>query len=259
MNNPFIDTMLYTSIILHPSQLNNEIYNNLKNNLTKTLEKKCYKKYGYISKIYEILERDNGVIIPEDNTSSVLFKMKFSCRLCHPLENTKIICKVNQITDIFISLIREPIHIIVTTDNDRINKNVFHKDLHEKKLRITKTNEILQSGTFVIATILSKSFTDKDKKIIALGRLENIADDSDIEKYYSEEYSIEKKFLDFDEYQTQKNNTEEVEQKEFSETSKETPQFISNEIVTDSDLDIKKQSSELNRVIKTNKTSKRKK
>lgn len=204
MNNPFIDTMLYTTIVLHPSQLNNNIYSNLKLNLTKTLEKKCYKKYGYISKIYEILERDNGIIVPEDITSSATFKIKFSCRLCHPLENTQVICKVNQTADVFVSLIRDPIHIIVTADGDRINGNIFYKDQYEKKIKIKKTNEVLEPGTFVKATILSKAFTDKDKKILAIGTLDDIATDAEIEKFYSEEYSPDKQFVDFDEYSSGK-------------------------------------------------------
>ena len=58
MNNPFIDTILYTTVVLHPNQLNNNIYSNLKQTLIETLNKKCYKNYGYISEIYEILERD---------------------------------------------------------------------------------------------------------------------------------------------------------------------------------------------------------
>lgn len=200
MNNPFIDTMLYTTVALHPSQLNNNIYSNLKQNLIKMLEKKCYKNYGYISKIYEIIERDGGVIIPEDISSSATFKIKFSCRLCHPLENTQIICKINQTADIFVSLIRDPIHIIVTAEGDRINSNVFYKDPYEKKIKIKKTNEILEPGTFVKATILSKVFTDKDKKVLAIGTLDDIATDEDIEKFYGEEYAPDKQFVDFDEY-----------------------------------------------------------
>jgi hypothetical protein len=147
-----------------------------------------------------------GIMIPEDNSSSVTFKIKFSCRLCHPLENTRIICKVNQTADVFISLIRDPIHIIVTTGDDRINGNVFYKDHYEKKIKVKKTNDVLEPGTFVKATILSKAFTDKDKKIIAIGTLDDIATDEEIEKYYSEEYSQDKQFVDFTEYSTNPKN-----------------------------------------------------
>jgi len=200
MNNPFLDTVLYTTVALHPSQLNNNIYSNLKQNLIKMLEKKCYKNYGYISKIYEILERDNGNIIPEDNDSCAVFKIKFSCRLCHPLENTQIICKVNLPTDIFISLSRSPIHLIVTNDNDRINGNVFFKDPFEKKIKIKKTGEVLETGTFVKATIISKEFTDKDRRIIAMGRLDDIATDEEVEKFYGDEYLQDKQLVEFGDY-----------------------------------------------------------
>lgn len=200
MNNPFIDTMLYATVALHPSQLNNNIYSNLKQNLIEKYERKCYKDYGYICKIYEIIKRDNGILIPEDLNSSAIFKVKFSCRLCHPLENTQIICKVNQTTDLFISLVSEPIHIIVTTDNDRINGNVFYKDQYEKKIKNKKTNETLEHGSLVKATILSKAFVDKDRKIIAIGRLDDIATDKEIEQFYTDAYSQEKKFVELDDY-----------------------------------------------------------
>lgn len=205
MNNPFIDTMLYTTIILHPSQLDNKIYTNIKQNLIKTLEKKCYKNYGYISKVYEILERSMGIIVPEDNTASVTYKIKFSCRLCHPLENTQIICRVNQTTDVFVSLIREPIHIIATADGDRINGNIFYKDQGDKKIKIKKTNEILEPGTFVKVTILSKKFIDKDRKIIAIGSLDDIATDDELQQYYTDEYARDKHFVDYSEYTTMTN------------------------------------------------------
>lgn len=198
MNNPFINTMLYTTIALHPSQLNNQIYSNLKQNLIRTLEKKCYKDYGYICKIYEILERDNGIIVPEDITSSVSFKIKFSCRLCHPLENTQIICKVNQISDTFISLIRDPIHVIVTTD--RINKNIFHHDTNDKKIKMNIGNTVLEPNTFVKVTIVAKTFIHKDRKILAVGILDDVASDNDVENFYSEEYSKDTHIVDFDTY-----------------------------------------------------------
>jgi DNA-directed RNA polymerase subunit E'/Rpb7 len=200
MNNPFIDTILYTTVALHPSQLNNNIYSNLKQNLSNKLEKRCYKNYGYVSKIYEILERTNKNIIPEDNNACGIFNVKFSCRLCHPLENTQIICKVNLSNDVLVSLVRPPIHVIVSTDDDRINHSIFMKDPHEKKIKVKKTGETLEKGMFVKTTILSKKFTDKDKRIIILGSLDDIATDEEIEQFYNEEYSSDKQIIDYEEY-----------------------------------------------------------
>ena len=71
MINPFIDTALYTTVTLHPSELNNSIYTNIKQKLIKTHEGHCYKDYGYMSKIYEVLERDNGY-----------YSIRRSCFIC---------------------------------------------------------------------------------------------------------------------------------------------------------------------------------
>jgi DNA-directed RNA polymerase subunit E'/Rpb7 len=146
-------------------------------------------KYGYIVQIYEILERDNGMIVPEDTYSSVIFCVKFGCRLCHPLENTQIICRVNQTTDVLISLVRDPMHLLVTTDDDRINRDVFYRDTFDKTIKIKKTDEILSKGMYVKVTILTKSFVDKDSKILAICKLDDIASDEEIQKFNSDDTS----------------------------------------------------------------------
>lgn len=204
MINPFIDTKLYATVTLYPNKLDNNIYSNIKQELIRTLEKKCYKNYGYITKIYEILDYSNNYIIPEDNTSSVTFEVEFGCRLCHPLENTQIICRVNQIHEVFVNLIREPIHIIITNDIDRINKSVFVTDPVDKKIKL-KTGEVVNKGMFVKATILSKSLIDKDNKIMALGRLDDIATDEEVKDFYNFEYSPSKHYVEYDKYIETKN------------------------------------------------------
>ena len=199
MSNPFKDTILYTTVVLRPEQLNNNIYSNIKQNLNR-LVGKCYKKYGYISKIYEILERDMGCIKAEDISSSVEYKVKFSCRLCYPIEKTQIICKINKITPVFVSLLREPIYITVPVGNSgSFNENNFYWDAHKKHFIIKKTNEILEQNTFVKATILSKTFSDKDKSIFAIGYLDNVASDEEINKFYSDEFAQKNTPKEFDE------------------------------------------------------------
>jgi DNA-directed RNA polymerase subunit E'/Rpb7 len=199
MSNPFKDTILYTTVVLHPSQLNNNIYSNIKQNLM-GLVGKCYKRYGYISKIYEILERDMGCIRAEDPTASVEYKVKFSCRLCHPIEKSQIVCKINKITPVFISLVRDPIYITVPLGNSgSFNENEFYWDAHRKQFIVRKTNEVLEANTFVKATILSKTFSDKDQTIFAIGHLDDIATDEDINKFYGDEYAPKDTPKEFDE------------------------------------------------------------
>lgn len=202
MLSPFIDTILYTQVGLHPKQLNNDIYSNLKQNLIKKVEGQCYLNYGYITKVYEIIEKKNPHLITEDNSASTIFDIKFSCRLCHPLEKTQIICKINQITDTFISLQRDPIHIIIPID--RVNSTNFVKDSMSGKIKIKKTMDILESGTFVKTTIYNKTMANKDKRILAVGTLDDVTTESEVEQYYSSEYPVERKFVNYDEYVAKK-------------------------------------------------------
>lgn len=212
MINPFVDTMLYTTVVLHPSQLNNNIYMNIKQNLVKTLEKKCYKKYGFINKVYEIIERGEGTILPEDPTSSVAFKIKFSCNLCHPLEQTQIICRVVSANDVLISLNREPIMMFVS--QSKFNNDVFYLDPMIKKLRIKKTGDILNPNDFVKATILTKTINDKDRKIIAMCQLDDIATEEEIQTFYDSEYNRSKQIIEYDEYISQDNKPKKMDNSE---------------------------------------------
>ena len=52
ISTPYLDSELYSRILIRPQQINNDIYINLKNNLKKKVEKKC-NKYGFITKIYK--------------------------------------------------------------------------------------------------------------------------------------------------------------------------------------------------------------
>ena len=112
MTSPYIDTKLYTTVILHPSQLNNEFYINLKGNLIEDIEKRCFGDYGYIIKIYEILQYSNGIIAAENSSASCSYDVEFSCRLCRPLKNKTIICEVEIINNVLIRLKNLPIFTI---------------------------------------------------------------------------------------------------------------------------------------------------
>src|SRR6202012_4133128 len=90
------------------------------------LEGKCYRQYGYIEKIYDIMYSKDGIIIKENPTASATYHVKFGCKLCIPLKNQTIICKVNKINKLLITLVNGPIRVIITAD--RLNKNIFSID-----------------------------------------------------------------------------------------------------------------------------------
>jgi len=197
---PFINTKLYTTVALHPSQLNNNIYSNIKQNLIKMYEKRIYLGYGYINKVYEILERNNGNLVAENNDAMVFFKIQFSCMLCYPLEGTQIISKIVIVSSGGIFLERFPMRIIITNSPDRINDKVFSL-INNDKIIVKSTNEELVKGTFVKITILSKIMVSNEMNIIVIGRLDDIANETEIETMYEQEYSQDKKpIIDYNEY-----------------------------------------------------------
>ena len=119
-----------------------------------------------------------------------------------------------KLSDVFISLVRNPIHIIVTTDSDKLIVTYFILIRYDKKIKV-KNGDPLEIGSFVKATLLSKSFIDKDVKIMALGRLDDVANKEDIEEFYGNEYTRSEKLVDFDDYVKKENHLKKLLQRKF--------------------------------------------
>jgi DNA-directed RNA polymerase subunit E'/Rpb7 len=211
MSSPYITTVLYASVTLLPSQMDNNIYNHLKKNLVNRLSNKCYRNYGYISKIYQILDRSNGNIIAENPMAAATYKVKFSCRLCNPLRKKQIICKVDKINKILIIASNGPIKIVITMD--RINNNNFFQDKKTGVLLSKTDNKSvpITLGTYVKITVHSKIFNDMDNVIMALGYLEGVANETEVKQFYSDEYDTEQgKIIDYEEYSKQERDLDQV-------------------------------------------------
>jgi len=200
MQSPYINTSLYSIVSLDAAQMNNDIYTNLKLNLINQLEGKCYREYGYINKVYAITERGQGMILPENPLASATFKVKFTCKLCNPLKGTQIICQIDKVTAIMISLTAGPIKIIIVPEN--INKTMFFTDKNNNlRYRNKNISQEISKGTFVKITILSKTFNDMDNIILVIGNLDDLATEEEIKQFYKDEYSNDdKKFISFEEY-----------------------------------------------------------
>ncbi len=187
MSSPYINTTLYTNLILNPEQFGNAVYKNLKGNLVAKLEGKCYKDYGLITKIFEIQKYENGIIQPENPTAGALYDIKFSCRLCIPLKKKQLICEVDRMNELLVGLKNGPIIVIVATN--WINKNVFIID-QNRNIRYKEKDEyhILKAGSLVKVTITSTTFNDMDNCISVLGELDSMASDTEIKSYYNDIY-----------------------------------------------------------------------
>lgn len=198
MTSPYINTRLATSLSLSPDKFDNKIYINLKKTLEKKVIGKCYHDYGYISDVFEILDFKDGIIEAENLMGSATFDVMFSCRLCRPLRNQQIICQVNRVNKVLITLENGPILVIIT--NDRINDEVFFTD-NNNNLRYKKegVSQILKSKEFVKVTIVSTVFNHGDNRIKAIGYLDDVANEDDVKKFYQDLYSKEGELVDLKE------------------------------------------------------------
>ena len=215
LSSPYVTTLLTSTINLNPRQMNNQIYKNLKDNLIKKVEGKCFKSYGFVSKIYEIKEYNQGLIVAENPLAAASFNIKFSCRLCNPLRNKQIVCKVMKIINgMFINSQNGPITAIITIT--RINNELFYKDQKTNKLMAKASSGgsgdkpfEITPGTYIIVNIENRTFNDMDTIIMAIGELSRLATKEEIENSFKEEYGVdgENKIIDFEEYIKNNENT----------------------------------------------------
>jgi DNA-directed RNA polymerase subunit E'/Rpb7 len=185
--------------------MNNKIYLNLKKNLERKIKGKCYKNYGYIQDIYEIVKHDDGIIHPENPNASAVFNITFSCRLCLPLKNTQIICKVHRVNKMLVTLNNGPILVIIT--KTRMNDKVFFTD-NNNNFRYKKKDKsyVLKPNDYVRVSTGNIQFNDGDNKIRTIGFLEDMATDNEIEFFFQELYNRDDKLVDFEEYIKQDDN-----------------------------------------------------
>ena len=221
MTTPYINTKLFTTVVLHPHQMDNKVYLNLKNNLEKKIVGRCFSHFGHIQKIIEVLKYENGIIEAENTEGSALFDISFSCRLCAPLKNKTIICNVDRVNKLLITAVNGPILVIIP--ENRINDKVFFKD-NNNNMRYTKdkSSYILQPGDFVRVVLNSIEFNDGDEKIKAIGFLENIALDEEKDKFYKDLYKESSELVDYDKYaETDKKPVETADKKNVKEVNEQ--------------------------------------
>jgi DNA-directed RNA polymerase subunit E'/Rpb7 len=199
MSNPYINTKLYTQILLRPKLMNNDIYLNLKNELIKTREGRC-NRYGFVSKIYDIDEYKNPVISPENMSGAAKFDVKYSCRLCIPLEMTQVVFKVDKLNKRAIAVKNGPIIMFITMD--RINeKNFFIDKVDKLRYKTTKEgSEVLKQGNFVKATVQTVQFHENSKQITAIGYLDEMATEIEKIDFFRSQYGDGDTFTDYETY-----------------------------------------------------------
>lgn len=187
LSSPYKDTELYARVLIKSSQIDNDIYINLKNNLKKKTENKC-NKYGLITKIYKILDHSDGEIVPENFDASVIYNVRFSCRLCLPEVNTNIICKIDLLNKSLVKASNGPIVCIIGFNY--INNDIFNINNKGEIVEI-KTGNKIDINTNIIINIRAINFFPDDERIVILGSLVNIPNKNEITTYFNENFNTE--------------------------------------------------------------------
>lgn len=223
METPYFNTYLYTTVTLHPSQMNNDIYKHLKNNLIRTIQGKCYKSYGHISKIYKIEERRGGTMVPEDSSASATYQVKFSCKLCRPLKGTTIVCEVKAINKSLIHASNGPIHVLIFEGHDQINQNNFVYDEKRNALFANIGNGKgvpITPGTYVKIKVMGSLLEHGSPKIVVLGTLESLASRKESNESIMMKENDDAGFMEYNEYVKQENENNDDETKESEDNIK---------------------------------------
>lgn len=234
MASPYFNTYLTTEIVLHPSQMNNDIYKHLKNNLIERFQDKCFQHYGYIIKIYNIEERKGGNVIAEDPTASAKYVVKFSCKLCKPLKNSVIVCEILGINKAIIHLRNGPINVVVLESNLNGNNFIFDekRNIFLAKDENGKTGSPILKGSYVKVRVLNIQIEDKSLRILVSGSLETLASKEEIERMILDRENDHNEFVDYDAYITkQESDVQSSESSsEVSESEEESEEEESEEI-----------------------------
>jgi DNA-directed RNA polymerase subunit E'/Rpb7 len=195
--NPYKNTIFYTRVKLLPYQMNNELYINIKNNLKKKVENKC-NKYGYINQVIKVLSYTDGTINPEDFTGSAVFDIKYSANVCKPIENTKIIVKIEKMNNMAILAKNGPIKVVLKYDK------VSNK-FKTVQGTLLYGNEQVKVGDYLIISVLAKRFYNKDIFISVYGFIDDVPTEQEIKDNFEpnqEDVEIEEETSKFTEYVT---------------------------------------------------------
>lgn len=188
ITNPVNVVELSAIVVLHPSQLNNELYNNLKENLSVRILGRCYKDYGIINKIFEIKEYSGAQIFNEDIEAKVQYNVKFTCEVIKPVDGTTIITKIN--TNNKLCLTTENYSIITFIEPSNISDN-YYINQYTSKIVYKKTNEELKKGDLVKVKIIQSLICNNKTKIVSTGFIEDNLTEDEIKEYYDNMYDEE--------------------------------------------------------------------
>lgn len=227
LTSPYIDTEQYSRISLQSYQMNTDININLKFNLKKKVEKSCTKD-GYVVKVYKIIEQNDGVIQPENFSASAVFDIKYSCKLCLPVEDTLILAKIRTINKVLMVAENGPILCIVLANN--VNMDKFKISNTNGFFNIEKKKE-LEPDDYIQIHIISKTFNYGDNQIKVMGYLQDIASEEEVSDFFDTSYTDNELILQNTEKDDGNTDNSSDEQTDFSDDDQVGGDVKSNYII----------------------------
>ncbi len=175
---PYKKIIQYAKIQLKPYQLNSDIEQNMEINLRNKVEKKC-NKYGYIDKIYQITNYEDGEMKRENLSGFIDYKVTYECKLCIPIENTLIVAKILSINQELIMASNGPIIIFIPKNN--VDTNIWKYD---SNFINKKTDKPIVLNDLVKILIMKTKINQNDTQIKVIGKILDLPTKEEISKYY---------------------------------------------------------------------------
>ncbi len=161
MDNLYIDTIITKSISIEPSKINRELDNYILNKLKETYEGKCV-KHGYVKiNSITILKRSMGSVLKSHFNGSLLYNIKFSLKVCNPLEGTIINAVVTNIN-------KMGILASIVSNDDESPLNILLARQHHMEIPEFFTKN---KGDVINIKVIGKRFEFGDNQISVIGIL----------------------------------------------------------------------------------------
>ena len=150
--------------------LDSNIYNIIKEYIIQTYEKKCG-PYGYVDKIYKLVEYNNNISVSEELNNNILFNVTFTAKIYNPIKDNIIECIINNMNKHLLTCENGPLKIIINMNN--INNNNFKLNSNKKLIHVD-TDKVMDINDKLYVKIIDSNYFNNDTKIFVYAELHDI-------------------------------------------------------------------------------------
>lgn len=168
---PPLKTMAFTArVMLHPHQMNEDIYLNLKSNLVRQVQGRC-NKLAFVHRVHKILDYTLGELEAENFCGSAVYSMRYLASAAVVSPGMRIVARVTSNPSFFLAA-NGPIHCIVHRKRSDIGASFL---VDSKQVVDEQSGEVVRDGTLVVVVLNQVRFSQDDVKVLAIGFLDRLA------------------------------------------------------------------------------------